>query len=61
MEEWLVMRREADGKDSYALCNAAADTPKQTLAWCKCQRYFIERSHQDAKSELGWDEWQARK
>jgi hypothetical protein len=61
VEEWLVMRREADGKDSYALCNAAADTAKEVLAWWKCQRYFIERSNQDAKSELGWDELQARK
>lgn len=61
VEDWLVMRREADGKDSYALCNASADTPKEVLAWWKCQRYFIERANQDAKSELGWDELQARK
>jgi SRSO17 transposase len=61
VEEWLVMRREAEGKDSYALCNASADTPKEVLAWWKCQRYFIERSNQDAKSELGGDELQARK
>lgn len=61
VEDWLVMRREANGKDSYALCNASADTPTEVLAWWKCQRYFIERSNQDAKSELGWDELQARK
>jgi SRSO17 transposase len=61
VEDWLVMRREADGKNSYALCNAAAATPQEVLAGWKCQRYFIERSNQDAKSELGWDELQARK
>ena len=27
----------------------------------KCQRYFVERANQDAKSELGWDELEAQK
>jgi hypothetical protein len=31
------------------------------MAWRKSHRYFIERSNQDAKSELGWDEFQATK
>ena len=31
------------------------------MAWRKSHRYFIERSNQDAKSELGWDEFQAIK
>jgi SRSO17 transposase len=61
VEDWLVMRKEADGKHSYALCNAAAETPLVQLAEWKCQRYFIERSNQEAKSELGWDELQAHK
>ena len=64
VEEWLVIReiREAsDGTCSYALCNAPADTALEQLAWWKCQRYFIERSNQDAKSGLGWDEFQAQK
>jgi SRSO17 transposase len=60
-EDWLVMREEADGKHSYALCNASRETSLEQLAWWKCQRYFIERSNQDAKSELGWDELQAQK
>jgi predicted Co/Zn/Cd cation transporter (cation efflux family) len=41
--------------------NASCDTSLEQLAWWKCQRYFIERSNQDAKSELGWDELQAQK
>jgi hypothetical protein len=61
VEEWLVMREEAIERYSYALCNATADTPLAQLAWWKCQRYFIERANQDAKSELGWDELQAQK
>ena len=52
VEDWLVMREEADGKHSYALCNASHETSLEQLAWWKCQRYFIERSNQDAKSEL---------
>jgi SRSO17 transposase len=31
------------------------------MAHRKSQRYIIERSNQDAKSELGWDEFQATK
>jgi hypothetical protein len=53
VEEWLGLRRETNGKYSYALGNAPADKPLEHLAQWKCQRYFIERSHQEAKSELG--------
>ena len=31
------------------------------MAWRKTHRYLIERSNQDAKGELGWDEFQTRK
>jgi SRSO17 transposase len=61
VEDWLITREEAQDRYSYALCNAAADTSLAQLAWWKCQRYFIERANQDAKSELGWDELQAQK
>jgi len=61
VEDWLVIREEAQDRYSYALCNATADTSLAQLAWWKCQRYFIERANQDAKSELGWDELQAQK
>jgi len=60
-EEWLVMRREASGGLNISLCNAPGETTLEQLAWMKCQRYFIERANQDAKSELGWDEFQAQK
>ncbi len=61
VQEWLVMRREGKKRTTYALSNAPADAPLEYLAWLKCQRYFVERAHQDAKSEVGWDELQARK
>ena len=61
VEDWLVIRREAENRYSYALSNAPADASLADLAWLKCQRYFVERANQDAKSEAGWDELEARK
>jgi hypothetical protein len=60
-EEWLFVRREVDGTFSFSLSNAPADTPLAQLALWRCQRYFAERTYQDAKSEGGWDELVARK
>ncbi len=60
-EEWLVIRRAGDGECSYTLSNAPRDTSVERLAWLRCQRYFVERANQDAKSGLGWDELQAQK
>jgi SRSO17 transposase len=60
-EEWLFVRREADGTLSFSLSNAPTDTPLARLALWRSQRYFVERTFQDAKSEAGWDELEARK
>lgn len=57
-QEWLLVRRSGH-EITYVLSNAALDTSLTTMAWRKSHRYFIERSNQDAKSELGWDEFQA--
>lgn len=59
--EWLVMRRDAGGQCWYTLLNAPEDTPKPTLIDWSCRRYFCERTIEDAKSEIGWDEFQAQK
>ena len=59
-EEWLLMRRD-NKKHTYSLSNASVLTPLKTMAARKTERYFIERSNQDAKSEFGWDEFQATK
>ena len=61
VEEWLVVRQEATNRYNYSLSNAPADVSLEYLAWLKCQRYFVERANQDAKSEAGWDELEARK
>ena len=59
-EEILIIRRENDGSSSFALSNGLCiDHP--TLALWRTQRYFVERTIQDTKSELGFDELQAVK
>ena len=60
-EEWLVIRHEDEQRYTYALSNAPSEMPLERLAWLKCTRHFVERSIQDAKSEIGWDELQAQK
>jgi SRSO17 transposase len=60
-EEWLVIRHEYGKRYTYSLSNASEDTPKEELARLKCVRHFVERANQDAKSEVGWDELEARK
>jgi len=58
--ETLLLRR--DGKHiSYTLTNAPFVTSLEQMALRKSQRYFVERAIQDAKSEFGWDEFQAVK
>jgi len=59
-QEWLLIRKDKN-KITYALSNATPDTDLATMARHKSHRYFIERANQDAKSELGWDEFQAQK
>jgi SRSO17 transposase len=61
LAEWLVIRRDADGRRHFALSNAPETTPPERLAWMKTQRHFIECANRTAKSELGWDELQAQK
>ncbi len=55
------MRKEHDGTTSYSLSNTGPDISISTLAVWRSERYFVERIFQDAKSELGWDELEARK
>ena len=58
--EWLLIRRDPK-RITYSLSNASVTLDLGTMAQRKSQRYFIERANKDAKSELGWDEFQARK
>ena len=57
-QEWLLIRREGQ-RITYVLSNAPEEASLETMAWRKSHRYFIERDNQDAKSEMGWDEFQA--
>jgi SRSO17 transposase len=59
--EWWVIRRHSDGDCSYTLLNAPTDTPQACLIAWSCRRYFTERTFEDAKTEIGWDEFQAQK
>jgi hypothetical protein len=43
------------------LLNAPTDTPQAWLIAGSCRRYFTERTFEDAKTEIGWDEFQAQK
>ena len=58
--EWLLIRQDKH-RVTYVLSNAAQDAALETMAHRKTHRYFIEQSNQDAKSGLGWDEFQAIK
>ena len=58
--EWVLFRKNRRDT-TYVLSNANVDLPLETMAQRKTMRYFIERSNQDSKGELGWDEFQATK
>jgi SRSO17 transposase len=59
--EWLVLRRDAAGACSSTLLHAPAAPPApHRMAW-SCQRYFTERTFEAAKTEMGWDAFQAQK
>jgi SRSO17 transposase len=60
-KEWLLVRREHDGSFSFSHSDAPEETSLAELAFWRCERYFAERTFQDAKTEAGWDELVARK
>lgn len=60
-QEWLIIRRDSNGKHTYTLSNAPAEVSLPQLVEPGCTRYFVERNIQDSKQECGWDEFQAQK
>jgi SRSO17 transposase len=58
--EWLVIRRNLNGKLIYTLLNAPSDFTSAHLIEQSCQRHFIEQLNREAKTELGMAEFQAQ-
>ncbi len=58
----LLVRREVDSRDeiAYSLSNAPEDVPALRLAQMQGQRFWVERSFQDGKSNVGLGDYQAR-
>jgi SRSO17 transposase len=58
----LVVRRDRATRREYkyALSNAPADTSWQVLAQRQGQRYWVERTFEDAKGEVGLTDYQVR-
>ena len=62
---WVRRELGSKGVSHYGLSNAPLDTPLKELARVQAQRFFIEHSFREAKSECGlagyqvrrWDAW----
>lgn len=59
MEVKLIIRKDEDGKVHYILCNDLKAS-KHRLAFMHSQRYFIERSFQECKQQLGLNQYHVR-
>lgn len=59
MEVKLMIRKDEDGTIRYAICNDLTSS-KPRLAFMQSQRYFIERSFQELKQQIGLNEYQVR-
>lgn len=60
---WLVGERATQGqpeeRKSHGI-NLLATAPLEELAGYAHQRYAVERFHEEAKGEVGWDQYQGR-
>jgi SRSO17 transposase len=61
-EEWVVFRRSLSGTPELKIyrCNAPADTPLTTLARMTGMRWPVEKTIEEAKTELGMDHYEVR-
>jgi SRSO17 transposase len=62
-EGWLLGERATQGQPEerkYFWSNLPPETPLQALAGYAHRRHAIEQFHEEAKGELGWDQYQGR-
>ncbi len=61
-EEWIVFRRSVSGAPELKIyrCNAPLDTPLETLARMTSMRWPVEKTIEEAKTELGMDHYEVR-
>jgi SRSO17 transposase len=62
-EGWLVGERATRGQPEerkYFWSNLSPDTPLEELAGLAHRRHAIEQFHEEAKGEVGWDQYQGR-
>src|ERR671914_794711 len=63
-EGWLLGERPARGQQGeykYYWSNLPATTPLEKLVEYSHRRHAIEQFHEEAKGELGWDQYQGRR
>ena len=60
---WLIAERElpeGSGRNKLHWSNFPASTPRERMVELVHRRVFIELYHEDAKTLLGWDQYQGR-
>jgi SRSO17 transposase len=61
---WLIGQRPARGQSGewkYFWSNFPPRTPLQVMVEYTHRRYWVEQYHEEAKGELGWDQYQGRR
>ena len=60
---WLIGEREAAGQEprrKYYWSNFGPTMPLATMVEYALRRHWVEQYHEEAKGELGWDQYQGR-
>lgn len=59
---WLIGQRPTQGAGDwkYYWSNGSPDLPLATMVEYTHRRYWVEQFHEEAKSLLGWDQYQGR-
>lgn len=57
---WLYIRRYANGRIKYSLCDAPGNTPVEVLHRVATMRWPIEQCFEECKSHLGMGHYETR-